>query len=244
MPAPPGGVWRLRGSPVGAGKLRLRGSHSGGKGAGPPKLPWGERTRTPGQLGSPWLGTPYPVKGRRGWRWAGPKGRRLGGRGSADTAPACQRGPRVSKSARPRWARRTERHRTRAPPSPACPGVYGATPLRRPAGPTPRPEPALRPGKGAVGPACRGRLEAGRRGQGTPGSCRNRGAGTPASWGLGCQDARILRLGEGAHGCLGPGEIGGWVPGHQGLGHLDTWLERLGGGLDPGGRVGEGILNA
>lgn len=63
-------------------------------------------------------------------------------------------------------------------------------------------------------------------------------------WGLGYQDARILRLGAGAHGCLGPGEIGGWVPGHQGLGHLDTWSGRLGGGLATGGGVGEGILHA
>ncbi|KAK2505783.1 hypothetical protein MC885_002463, partial [Smutsia gigantea] len=45
-------------------------------------------------------------------------------------------------SARPRWAQRTERHSHRARPA----RVYGATPLRRPAGPTPRPEPALRPG--------------------------------------------------------------------------------------------------
>lgn len=81
--------------------------------------------------------------------------------GAPQTPPPPTSAVRASpKSARPRWARRTERHSPRAPPSPACPGVYGATPLRRPAGPTPRPEPAPRPGKGAVGPAGR---DAGRR---------------------------------------------------------------------------------
>lgn len=66
-------------------------AHSG-EGWDPPKLSPGERTRTAGQLRSPSLGT---GKGRRGGRGAGPRGRRLGGRGSADTAPACRRGPRV-----------------------------------------------------------------------------------------------------------------------------------------------------
>lgn len=40
---------------------------------------------------------------------------------------------------------------------------------------------------------------------------------------------------------MDPGDIGGWVPGHRGLGHLDTWLERLGGGLVKGGGRGERI---
>lgn len=163
---PPDGVWRLRCSPLEMRKLRLRGSFWWG-GWDPPKLSPGERTRTAGQLRSPSLGT---RKGREagaglargGGDWVG---------GAPQTPPPSAGAVRASpKSARPRWARRTCRHNPRAPQSPACPGVYGATPLRRPAGPTPRPEPAPRPGKGAVGPAGRGRREAGRRDPGTTGS--------------------------------------------------------------------------
>lgn len=107
-------------------------------------------------------------------------GRRLGGAGLPMPRP-CQRCPRFSKSARPRWAQRTERHSHRARPA----RVYGATPLRRPAGPTPRPEPALLPGNEAVGPAGRGRWWLARGDGELLGPAEIEGRNTPVPWQLG-----------------------------------------------------------
>ncbi|KAI5256933.1 Atypical Chemokine Receptor 1 [Manis pentadactyla] len=116
--------------------------------------PWGERTRTRGQSRTPLLGSLTSEKA--GGAGAGLVGDGGGGGDSGAGLPMprpCQRCPRFSKSARPRWAQRTERHSHRARPA----RVYGATPLRRPAGPTPRPEPALRPeGSGGWSRACLG----------------------------------------------------------------------------------------
>lgn len=67
---------------------------------------WGEGTRTPEQPGTPLLGNPYHGKGQSGWSWAGPKGGESVGGAPAGPAPARQRCPRISKSARPRWALR------------------------------------------------------------------------------------------------------------------------------------------
>lgn len=241
---PPFGVWRLRCSPLEMGKLQLRGSHSGGRGAGPPKLPWAERTRAPGRLKSSLAGNPLPQQRperlARGWtegaetRWAGLRRHlpRLPAR-SARLPSLRGRGGRGEPSATARAPRRA-----RPAPGSMGPPLCAARPAPRRARSLPRGQ--VR----ALWVLRVGTPGGGQEGTGNSWVLKKQGAATPVCRGLGYQDACILRLGEGVHGCLGPGEIGGWVPGHQGLGHLGTWLERLGGGLAPGGGVGEGILNA
>jgi hypothetical protein len=83
--------------------------------------------------------------------------------------------------------------RASQPARPARPGVYGATPLRQLAGPTPRPEPVPPPGNRAGGPAFRERLEARSQGKGDTWVLRNGGSGYGVSVSLaGGRGTRLL----------------------------------------------------
>lgn len=115
--APPFGVWRLRtrwGSP-GSEVLILVG---GGR---TPEAAVGGADSGPGAAPESLAGKPLPQqKAEEAVAGAGPRGRRLGGRGSADTAPACRRGPRGSQVCE---AAAGAENRAPQPARPAEPGL-------------------------------------------------------------------------------------------------------------------------
>lgn len=97
-------------------------------------------------------------------------------------------------------------------PQPARPGVYGAVPPRHPAGPTPRPERAQRPGNPVGIPAGAGRLKVWREGMETSGSCWDVGLRLLVTWRPTWRpqhpDTYTAGIQRVVHGCWGPGHRG------------------------------------